>query len=113
MSGDPAVEAARQAIGRFPDGTNLYPRSVAVSAAREALKPVRELHSAVDTYLYATSHCDLEHEVTDSDSGDVCLTCTAADGGPVKTCSECFEEDGSKIDWPCSTARLVYSEAEL
>ncbi|QWY82049.1 hypothetical protein SEA_MARSHA_65 [Mycobacterium phage Marsha] len=40
---DPAVEAAQRALAKF-SGTNMYPRSLAPIAAREALKLVRELH---------------------------------------------------------------------
>lgn len=45
---DPVVEAAKRACGQFSDGTHLYPRSLGVIAAREALKPIRELHRKFD-----------------------------------------------------------------
>lgn len=39
---DPSIEAARKALGPFGDASPFYPRSLAVAAAREALKPIRE-----------------------------------------------------------------------
>lgn len=84
MNGDPAVEAARLAISRFSTGTHLYPRSVAVEAAREALAPVRDVHRRFERVGYP-----------------------GADGRVV--CSHCL----GPVDWPCATARLVYSAEEL
>lgn len=40
---DPAVEAAQRALIGWPQ----YPPQVATAAAREALKPIRELHEAL------------------------------------------------------------------
>jgi len=122
---DPAVEAARVAFleqwpeqGDFEFGYSIEGR-FGIAAAREALKQIRELHKPRELYLWATSggptNCWATHETTnDTETGDdICLTCTAKDGGPVKVCAECFDNDGSNIDWPCATARLVYAEEEL
>lgn len=114
MSADPAVEAARRALVTIRGHGNST--LCEIEAAREALKPIRELHRPTDTYLWATTACERNgHETTnDTATGDdVCLTCTSDDGGPQVVCADCFDNDGSNIDWPCSTARLVYSESEL
>ena len=44
MSRDPAVEAARRVWARDPIGPILAPEGATEDAAREALKPIRELH---------------------------------------------------------------------
>lgn len=47
---DPAVEAARKALKPFGDASPFYPRSLATSAAREALRPIREQSEALSGY---------------------------------------------------------------
>ncbi|TWS25609.1 hypothetical protein FK530_22855 [Tsukamurella conjunctivitidis] len=59
---------------------------VRTEAAREALAPLRELHSKAD--------CD------DAECGEECRY-----GFPM--CAGCLEP------WPCDTARLIYPEEEL
>lgn len=78
-SSDPAVAAAERVRC---EGAYL----IAESAAREALAPVRELHSKAD--------CD------DAECGEECRY-----GFPM--CAGCLEP------WPCDTARLVYTTEEL
>lgn len=41
---DPPVAAAQRAVAEFSASTSLYPRSLAVIAAREALASLRKLH---------------------------------------------------------------------
>lgn len=120
---DPATQAARRAFGwLWPDQGDFEfnlptgQRAWAILAAEEALKPIRAHHLRRDIYLWATTFCrEHDHDVTnDTESGDdICLTCTREDGGPYKACSGCFDEDGSDIDWPCETAKLLYPEEEL
>lgn len=107
---DPSIEAAQRA-----EAAGWIHRQHAEAGAREALKPIRELHRPMATFLWANASCRNDHDVTnDTSTGDdVCLTCTAADGGPVKVCADCFAEDGSHIDWPCETAKLIYTSEEL
>jgi hypothetical protein len=110
---DPAMEAAQRARA---DRIEKRPTNDEIGAAREALKPIRELHRPLDLYLWATTACDQgEHQTAeDTNTGDpICLTCTTADGGPQKHCEECYDSDGSNIAWPCNTARLAYSTEEL
>lgn len=54
-----------------------------VAAAREALAPIRELHRPVDGRVY-------------------------------RYCAECYPYGSiDNTEWPCATARLVYSEGEM
>lgn len=86
MSGDPAVQAAQRA-DEMCDGTWIDGgRELAVTAAREALAPIRELHRP-------TEHTRLV-------------------GFPRAYQAEpyCVEDQKS---WPCDTARLCYTTGEL
>lgn len=72
---DPAIDAAQRVIvGRV---SSAHPDDL-TAAAREALKPIRELHKP---------HCDGPR------FGTWCKTCRA--------------------EWPCPTAKLIYSTEEL
>jgi cytochrome c5 len=90
---DPAIVAASRAC----EGTGLKPRlpsASEVSAAREALRPIRELHYPV---TYATASGALHMK---------------------KVCAHCHRRGLFTLqpefgDWPCETARLVYPESEL
>lgn len=88
---DPAVDAAMRVAERTPDAPigfrEAYQR---ILTAREALKPIRELHSP----------------------GEKCTCCWGhyEDGSPVhkrRMCTACG------VHWPCDTAKLVYSTEEL
>jgi len=85
---DPAVEAAQRAwaVNRgapaFDPVTNGYWLTI---AAREALKPLRDLHRPFDRPVHWGAQ----------ETEKVCNHCL----GPVK--------------WPCTTAVYVYSESEL
>jgi hypothetical protein len=78
---DPAIEAARRAY--VARNGNLGVLMIDVAVAREALNPLRGLHSP------------FKRDYPGGDGRVVCNHCL----GPV--------------DWPCSTARLVYAEDEL
>ena len=82
---DPAADAAQRmwALNGWLYGTG--GRELAEVAAREALKPLRELHRPLDRPI-SWGNTQTER---------VCHHCL----GPVK--------------WPCATARLVYSSEEL
>lgn len=73
---DPAIEAAHRAGGGWYSAREM-------EAAREALKPIREKHYAVQ-YINHT-----------------------------KCCVSCWNCKGQPYAWPCPTARLVYSTEEL
>lgn len=81
---DPAVEAATRAVQARGYGD--IPAQYMVFAAREALAPIRELHQAGEPF-----EDDNEY----------------VRGIWVTNCRECRD------DWPCATARLVYSSDEL
>ena len=106
---DPAIEAAKRAL--MSDGP---PRNALVSAAREALKPIRELHKCTTINCVI---CPLECEQHE----DEC-----PDDNPIEVCAHCWQNAecansdygqddpiGSEVLWPCETARLVYSSEEL
>ena len=100
---DPAVEAARAAFleqwpdqGDFEFGYSIEGR-FGVDAAREALKPIRELHKP--EWSSCLDHCC---------SGENCKRRTRICAGG------CDEWVNDNYDfWPCATARLVYTEEEL
>lgn len=118
---DPAVLAARRAFGNlWPDQGDFEfnfdssTRQYAVDAAREALKPLRELHHR---YTVKATSCA---------GGDCCPhqgDCPMDVDVPV--CWECYrfasddvypyfeEENLQAVEWPCVTARLIYAEGEL
>ena len=91
---DPAVEAARRAwagstVAPYPE--SIYATQLMESAAREALTPIRELHKPTVAYGFAG-------EVDDT------------------YCESCAKEvygDLMYQQWPCATARLVYTTEEL
>jgi len=96
---DPAVEAAQRVNEEATysyavevDGiTHEYAlKRVARAAAREALVPLRELHRPMDEDEGRGPHWPREY----------CAACT-------------HEDDGVWMAWPCATARLIYSSAEL
>ncbi len=80
---DPAVEAAQRALDALMPGIAGSHKRVAVDAAREALKQVRELHYK-------------------------CLN-----GGGDWVCAECSWVDVVSVYWPCGTAELAYTSEEL
>jgi hypothetical protein len=89
---DPAVEAAQRALDDMPMlGESCATQTVlkalvletGADAAREALKPVRELHYAVQWT------------------------------NRRRCCVHCSDSSGSPVEWPCATARLVYTSEEL
>lgn len=91
---------------------------MALAAAREALKPLREIHYKIPLYLNCDYANSREHDVCDGGFESVdgewcCPACTESDGGPVYVCAECREDDGDNIDWACATALLIYSPEEL
>ncbi|MFV8266427.1 hypothetical protein ACNQR9_25760 [Mycolicibacterium peregrinum] len=110
---DPAVEAGNRVFKQFSELAN--PTQYTVTAAREALKPIRELHKP---YEIEGKSCRIdceEHEDPD-DCPDV----------KFAVCHHCYslaleandyygEEEGigSEILWPCETAKLIYTTEEL
>jgi hypothetical protein len=96
---DPAVAAAQRAWeavhphGSVTLAAKAYgddaAASIVIAAAREALKPIRELHAP------HWSNC-----INACCSGEQCKHRS-------RLCGGCDEY------WPCATARLVYAEEEL
>lgn len=83
QSSDPAVEAAQRAWAAMAQDmpwTDGGECEELVTAAREALAPIRELHQPHD--------------------------------GPWgRDCGTCYASSG--VEWPCPTARLIYTDDEL
>lgn len=79
---DPAIKAAQRV--ELPRQVEHH-RVAAVQGAREALKPIRELHKP----------------------GPISRLSTAWMVGGTAECTTC------RRDWPCSTARLIYTTEEL
>ena len=104
---DPAVAAAQRAWeavhphGSVTLAAKAYgddaAASIVIEAAREALKPIRELHKP------EWSNC-LDHCCSGEDCKRRTRICAAG----------CDEWANDNYDfWPCATARLVYAEEEL
>lgn len=85
---DPAFAAATRAVETSHEWPKINYYDL-VTAAHEALKPIRELHKP------AWSNC-----INACCSGEQCPN-------RYRACGSDDEE------WPCATARLVYSEDEL
>lgn len=91
MSGDPAIDAAHKAIVFQPyPNQYLTGSTLATFAAREALKPIRALHSP----------------------GEKCTCCWGhyEDGSPVPKRRMCM---ACGVHWPCATAKLAFTSEEL
>lgn len=82
---DPAIEAAQRAMRNWP-GRRVNQDELA-TAAREALKPIRELHKPITEPIWW--HADEPGEYT---------RCS---------CQGLFGR------WPCETAKLIYSSEEV
>lgn len=81
---DPAIEAAQRALESHTGGVLQM-----ADIAREALKPIRELHKPLFV------------EAQD------------ATGTDAELCDVCRNERGYRVEWPCETAKLIYSAEEL
>lgn len=116
LMSDPAIEAAVRSV---PDGT-FDPEScdyaaTALSAAREALKPIRELHRKSRLYELAIDPTceDQGHDLFEDGSGEwCCKQCTDASDEQIYVCAACVDMD-SNSEWPCATAELIYPSEEL
>lgn len=116
---DPAIEAAQLAwdetIERGTRGPNENPWLQSIASAREALRPVRELHKPLAIMCLAPNCgaevCDHEDECPVDHPVTVCAECWQI----VELANSYYGEDGINGDllWPCATARLIYPEAEL
>ncbi|AYB70746.1 hypothetical protein SEA_CLARKSON_7 [Mycobacterium phage Clarkson] len=85
---DPAVEAARRVCPGTDSLTALAIHRTAEAGAREALKPIRELHRP------RWSNC-----INACCSGEDCRL-------RDRVCEHC------EVDWPCDTAKLIYTTEE-
>lgn len=90
---DPAVDAAARAFAQVEDDDLAYAserdKSGFITAAREALAPIRDIHFPRDVYV--------RHMAT----GDVVTE---------RACDHCGD---GYAEWPCATAKLIYPSEEL
>ena len=87
---DPSIEAARWAWDAIPERSYKTRTDVMEAAAREALKPIRELHKPFR-----------------------CLCKRPGCSHPL-LCEHCTEPGYLEgMHWPCDTALLVYTTEEL
>lgn len=95
---DPAADAAQRAHAKVADGMcTASAERQRITAAREALAPIRELHRR-----------------NRPDDGD-CQGYTKQGYGYLNDwCVECSEQSGREYgtSWPCDTARLCYTTDE-
>lgn len=89
---DPAIEATQRAIGKVQRSE---PYRWAESGAREALAPLRELHRPFSRPASCYSRSNM-------------ITCYSR-SNMITVCNHCL----GPRDWPCPTARLIYSTEEL
>ena len=111
---DPAIDAAQRAYTINRADATVWDE--AVTAAREALEPIRAKHKPI-TIKCIESVCALGECDHDDD--------TCPENIPVKVCAECWEiadsinsyhsEEGivDELLWPCGTAQLIYATEEL
>lgn len=113
MSTDPAVDAAQRACEPHAVSHLIGSGRYALLGAREALKPIRELHKRVPGLELADecSHVEYDHPSHFEDQWGEWICGDSPTGDWY--CNECRADDGSVIDWPCPTATLVYSAEEL
>lgn len=117
---DPAILAAQRAWESEgwggpdrPLEEGMSEGSLAEAAAREALEPIRDLHKPMNLYLPCEAS-EIHPEAFETGVGEWCCpVCTDLDGGPQKVCVECQFDDGEHLEWPCDTARLIYTSEEL
>lgn len=87
---DPTVRARARALDYIGAGMpNVSLGYAAEVGAREMAAPVRRLHFP----LYVSAQ--------------------DATGRDAVLCSACRNERGYRVDWPCDTARLIYTTEEL
>ena len=114
---DPAIEAAKRATNApddfpFPSGPV---EAFALSAAREALKPIQEKHKSKVILCLApdcgAEICDHEDDCPVDYPVTVCATCW----GIAEMANPYHGEDriGDHLFWPCDTALLAYTTEEL
>ncbi|MGB3602743.1 MAG: hypothetical protein WBA38_04225 [Gordonia sp. (in: high G+C Gram-positive bacteria)] len=117
---DPAIEAARRTLAAWGEPeTNTESAATALTAAREALAPIRKLHRKVGIFD-STDYCDddtSEHESQhhfEAINGEMVCDHLPPYGW---TCAECAEiasgDDDDPPAWPCDTAKLIYTTEEL
>ncbi|ATN88657.1 hypothetical protein SEA_DEMSCULPINBOYZ_62 [Mycobacterium phage Demsculpinboyz] len=85
---DPAIEAVERSLPYEYEADEVM-TDVAVRVAREVLKPIRELHRP------RWSNC-----INACCSGEDCRL-------RDRVCEHC------EVDWPCDTAKLIYTSEEL
>lgn len=82
---DPAIEAAQRAWAEYREGPFVQEMAEGyITAAREALKPIRELHTPFEVLK-----------------------------GGRKYCRGCSKRATLNIMWPCETAEKSYATEEL
>ncbi|UTN92989.1 hypothetical protein SEA_FINKLE_75 [Gordonia phage Finkle] len=133
-SRDPAVNAARRAWkSRFtsPDSDSgieawgfekdVRTNGPAVSmtlAAREALAPIRELHrkAAIFEHVDGCDNDDAEHESLwhfEAANGEMVCESLPVLGWTCGECAEVADLADDLPEWPCATAKLIYTSEEL
>lgn len=110
---DPAVEAAQRA-DEDNDGWSWDTTRVAmIEAAREALKPIRELHKPMHGVFSWSEGLRMFDPCPDCGGKAGVHPCGCWGDSDVEfCCPTCRDEKGRHTDWPCATARLVYTAEE-
>ena len=76
-----------------------------VGELRRQVAAVRAMHRKMPVYPLAEQRCyDDEHPLFECSNGDVVCLCLPPD---CNACSECRDEDGSFIDFPCPTIHAL------
>lgn len=123
---DPAIDAAQRAWAeRYPIGSASVDLlksqakeglgAFVIAAAREALKPIRELHRKSRLYeLSVNGTCEEQgHDIFEDGTGEwCCKQCTDASAEQIYVCAACADMD-SNSEWPCATAELIYATEEI
>ena len=110
---DPAIEAAQRACSAYDVD---HPRRCLEAVAREALKPIRELHRKIHPVFSWSDGLRFDDPCPDCDgkAGVHPCGCWADDDMDYRyRCAACRDDKGHPSDWPCETAKLIYREDEL
>ncbi|AYQ99399.1 hypothetical protein I5H37_gp050 [Mycobacterium phage Filuzino] len=85
-----------------------------VLAAREVLKPIRELHRPVHAVFSWSGGVQLYDPCSECNGKAGVHQCGCWGEQDVQySCATCRDERGRLVDWPCSTAPLIYTSEEL
>lgn len=108
---DPSIAAAQRAENDWPYSST---RDAMIESAREALKPIRELHRPVHPVFSWSGGLRLFDPCPDCGGKAGVHPCGCwAEQDTEFRCLTCRDEKGHLAEWPCDTAKFAYTTEEL